>query len=286
MQVVRRTAELPAFVGAPGIAQGRYGDAGNLELLVPAACGGVEVLWFNADPVEHRRGATRGCWSGALHVFGEEPVTVARIAQAQAGPHFLEASVVTGGGALHRLYWTPADGFVSGGVLLDEVDTVSRTVELADGLHVLAARRDGTLVHLSAALPGYPDVRWRAHELASGVSAVALDGTAAAALVDGSAVVYGYDGAWRVVGIEPGPFSDVAVAGDRVLGLDATRRFAGVEARALTATRTTLDGGRIDVVLAVEGGLVHVHGDGTTWSAPRPVRSEVWAEPGAPIHRR
>lgn len=279
-------ADLPPLTGSPGMAQGSYGDVGNLELLVPAAGGGLEVFWFNADAVEHRHGAARGCWSGALHVFGHEDVRIARISQVAAGPRFLEALAVTRDGSLHRLYWTPTDGFVAAGILASDVIAASAVVEAQASLHLLAVHSDGTVVQLHAPLTDYPTVTWRTRRVARGATAVALGASlTAAVLVDGAARVMRYDGDWQLARTVAGPWTDIALAGELVLGLDASGQFAGVPARALTAARTTLDGGRIDVVLAVDRGLVHLHGDGHSWSAPRRIRSEVWIEPGGSVHR-
>lgn len=282
--------DLPTLAGSPGLTQGAYGDAGNLELVAPAADGGFWVFWFNADPVEHRAGAAMRAWSGGLHVFGEHRVTAARIAQMQAGPRFLEALAVTDG-ELHRLHWTPSDGFVADGPVARSIATMSATVELGDELHVLGVQRNGTLVHLRGDACGYPEVQWRSSAVLGGARQVALGPDLGAAVLTGDGVkVLRYDGAWRHVRTIRGDWTDVALAGRTVLTLDAAGRFEGVRAHSITATATTLDGGRMDVVLASDGGLVHMHGrtdgDATTWSAPQTIRSCVWLAEGAPVHRR
>jgi hypothetical protein len=287
MTVERRTAALPGLTGSPGLAQGAYGDRGNLELLAPAAGGGLWVFWFNADQTEHRRGAARGCWSGGLHVFGGHDVRLARISQVSAGPRFLEAVALTGDGSLHRLYWTPDDGFVDAGVIATGVVAASQIVEAEAALHLLAVTTDSRVLHLRASLDTYPSATWTTWPVLAGASTAVLGpDLSAAALVDGAAHVLHYVGGWRTVRTVDGPWTDIALAGELVLGLDGDGRFAGVDAHAITAVSTTLDGGRIDVVLATAQALVHLHGDGRTWSEPRPIRSEVWLEPDAAIHRR
>src|SRR5579875_2219007 len=138
---------LPAALGSPGLTQGAYGDAGNLELVLPAAAGGFWCLWFNADPVVHRKGAVRHNWSRPLHVPGYF-CTSARIAQSVSGPRFLEA-VTVADGALWRQHWTPDDGCVDDGAIvidgdaLSDIATSSALVEHADGMHVLAVTEAG-----------------------------------------------------------------------------------------------------------------------------------------------
>ena len=282
-----RIAELPALTGSPGLAQGAYGDVGNLELIAPAADGGLWVFWFNADEIEHRQGAVRGCWSGGLHEFADHDVAAARISQVVAGPRYLEAVALTTGGSLHRLYWTPTDGFVDAGVVAAHIAAASAVVEAGDALHLLAVTTAGTVVHLRGSLEEYPAVRWTSREVTTGASAVSLGpDLTAVLLVDGVARVLRYDDGWRHVRTVAGRWRDVALAGDVVLGVDSTGRFAGVEASAIAAAPTTLDGGRIDVVVSVVDGIVHMYGDGRDWSEPRPIRSQVWLEPDAPIHRR
>lgn len=283
----RRVADLPPLAGSAGLTQGAYGDVGNLELVSPAADGGLWVFWFNADEVEHRQGAARRCWSGGLHVFAGHEVTAARISQVASGPRFLEALALTADAELHRLYWTPTEGFVHAGVLAPDVVAASATVEAHGALHVLVVGLDATVSHLQAPLAGYPAVRWTSRSIAPRASALALGPDLSAVLVvDGQAHVLRYDDRWQPARTVPGPWRDIALAGEYVLGLDADGRFAGIEARAIAATPTTLDGGRIDVVLSVADGLVHLHGDGRSWSSPHRIRSDVWLEDGALVHRR
>lgn len=283
-----RTSPIPNVTGGPGLAQGRYGERGNLELLVPAADGGCWVFWWNADGIERRAGAALGCWSGGLHVLGDERFTQARISQVSLGPDFLEAAALTAAGALTRWHWTPAHGFVCDGVVLDGVVATSAIVEADAALHLLVVTTAGGLVHLVAPVDGYPDVQWTSRLLFAGAHAVALSPelVAVVALENEVRVIEFADAAWRDLRRFAGRARDVAVAGRVALCLGGDGSFAGLSGDAITAASTTIDGGRIDVVLARHGGLVHLHGDGTTWSQAVPVESTVWSEPDAPIHRR
>jgi hypothetical protein len=74
----------PEVAGRPGLTQGRYGAAGNLELVVPAVDDGLWVGWFNRDPVESHAGAAVQRWSGALGASAyecETDRTLARCAE-------------------------------------------------------------------------------------------------------------------------------------------------------------------------------------------------------------
>jgi hypothetical protein len=237
----RRSSPLPPLTGAPGLTQGAYGDRGNLELVAPGAAGGLWVFWFNADEVDHHQGAVRGCWSGGLHFFAGRDVTLARITQVSAGPNFLEVVALTASGDLHRLYWTPSDGFVEAGVIVSGARGAAAIVQTADTLGVSVLLADGSLRLLKARLDDYPSLAWSEPLPAPESAALAVR-------------------------------TDVAVVGDLVLGLD----LVDVPVRAITAAATTLDGGRIDVVLADDDGLLHLHGDGATWTPPVRITSEVW----------
>lgn len=151
------STDLPALTGSPWVTQGAYGDAGNLELVAPAADDGFWVFWFNADPVDHQQGAAVRCWSGGLHVFAGHRVQAARITQVQRGPRFLEALALSDG-TLHRLYWTPEDGFVHAGPIATGIADTSAVVEQPAGLHVDVRRTDGTFVRLVGDASAYPAV--------------------------------------------------------------------------------------------------------------------------------
>src|SRR5579875_1131917 len=200
---------LPAALGSPGLTQGAYGDAGNLELVLPAAAGGFWCLWFNADPVDHRKGAVRHNWSRPLHVPGFY-CTSARIAQSVSGPRFLEA-VTVADGALWRQHWTPDDGFVDDGPItvdgepVGDIVTSSALVEHGDSMHLLAVAEDGRLLQLHAGIGGYPSLRWSLVELDTGATDVELVRTGGALVAtvldtEGTAHVRRYDahaGQWH-----------------------------------------------------------------------------------------
>lgn len=157
------TEPLPAVAGSPGLAQGAYGDVGNLELAVPAADDGIWVFWFNADRVEHHAGAAQGCWSGGLHVFAGHRVEAARITQVQAGPRYLELLALSAQ-VLHRLYWTPERGFVDAGPIAPDVAAASPVRELPEQLQIEVLGTDGISRVLVGDKLRYPNVAWAARE--------------------------------------------------------------------------------------------------------------------------
>ena len=167
----------PEVTGRPGLTQGRYGAAGNLELVAPAADDGLWVGWFNCDPAETHAGAAVGHWSGALRFARGHRYVSADITQADAGPDFLEVVALTTDGALRRHVWSPGPGFVDHGELAAEVASCSAMVQSpADGsLQVAVAGRDGR-VRIFQASPGpaYPAMTFEAAD--PGVAgAVAVD---------------------------------------------------------------------------------------------------------------
>jgi hypothetical protein len=155
----------PEVAGRPGLTQGRYGAAGNLELVVPATDDGLWVGWFNHDPVESHAGAAVRHWSGALRFARGHRYRSADITQVDAGPDFLEVVARTTDGALRRHVWSPGPGFVDHGELAADVASCSAVVQSpADGsLQVAVAGRDGR-VRLLRASPGpaYPTLAFEA----------------------------------------------------------------------------------------------------------------------------
>ena len=147
----------PDVTGRPGTTQGRYGVAGNLELVAPAIDDGLWVGWFNADRVETFQGAAVRRWSGALRFGGGRRYVSASISQVHAGPDFLEVLATSSVGDLHRLVWTPDDGFVDHGPVARGIRSASRLVETPDGEHLVAVA-DARGVRLLAGRPGgdYP----------------------------------------------------------------------------------------------------------------------------------
>jgi hypothetical protein len=164
------TVSIPPVTGSPGLVQGSYGDAGNLELAVPAIDDGIWIFWFNADPVEHEAGAAMGCWSGGLHVFGGRAVDAARISQVQAGPNFLELLALSAR-TLHRLYWTPERGFVDAGPIATDVADVSPVRETGTELLVDVVDVHGARYLLAGDKLRYPNVAWTAREAVASVDA-------------------------------------------------------------------------------------------------------------------
>jgi hypothetical protein len=153
----------PEVTGRPGLTQGRYGAAGNLELVVPAVDDGLWVGWFNRDPVESHTGAAVQRWSGALRFARGNGYVSADVTQVDAGPDFLEVVARTTGGTLRRHVWSPGPGFVDHGELAGAVASSSAVVQgPADGsLHVAVAGRDGR-VRVLRGSPGrdYPVMRF------------------------------------------------------------------------------------------------------------------------------
>ena len=149
----------PPVAGVPGLAQGRYGSAGNLELVAPAVDEGIWVGWFNSDPTERYAGAALGRWSGALRFAAGHSYASARIAQVDPGPDWLEVVALTTDGTLRRHVWSPDDGFVDHGpVTLRAASSSAILPDPADGSLLLAvAGSDGT-ARLLRAEPGaaYP----------------------------------------------------------------------------------------------------------------------------------
>ena len=126
----------PPVTGSPGIAQG---DNGNLELVAPAVTDGFWVFWCNLDTVEHHAGAPLGRWSPGLHVPTGERVHAVRIAQVDAGPDWLEATVLMAG-VVHRWCWSPIGGFAPAGVLASGVADVGPLHQDTDGRFTVTVR--------------------------------------------------------------------------------------------------------------------------------------------------
>jgi hypothetical protein len=137
----------PEVTGRPGLTQGCYGVAGNLELVAPAVDDGLWVGWFNCDPVESHSGAAIQRWSGALRFGHGHRYTSADVTQVDAGPNFLEVVALTTGGTLRRHVWSPGPGFVDRSELAGAIASCSAVVEnpLDGSLHVAVAGWDGRM---------------------------------------------------------------------------------------------------------------------------------------------
>lgn len=159
----------PPVAGRPGLAQGRYGAQGNLELVAPAVDDGLWVGWFNSDPHDDRSTVRSRSWSGALRFGRGRRYVSADVTQLDVGPDWLEVIALTDGGDLVRHVWSPQSGFVEQPILRSAVRDHSCIVVGPDGCHHLAVLdADGTVVVLSGhpvAAPG-----WEPVELRVGVS--------------------------------------------------------------------------------------------------------------------
>jgi hypothetical protein len=135
----------PEVTGRPGLTQGRYGAAGNLELVAPAVDDGLWVGWFNRDPVESHSGAAIQRWSGAMRFAHGHRYVSADVTQVDAGPDFLEVVALTTGGTLRRHVRSPGPGFVDRGELAGAIASCSALVQSpVDGsLQVAVAGLDG-----------------------------------------------------------------------------------------------------------------------------------------------
>jgi hypothetical protein len=309
--VVLRTEELPPVAGRPGVAQGGYGERGNLELVVPDPEDGFWVLWWNADLVDARSGARPGCWSGGLHVPTGLRHTSAAITQLRRGPKFLDA-VLAGPAGLHRTTWSPDGGFAPASlVAAGPVVSSCAVVEppLGHALHVLVSTADDVR-HLQAPADRYPELAWSSSALpAAPGAAVALAPANAERLLavaaEPDAVVvlrWTPDGGWVREEELPATrgWREVAVVGSLVLGLDESGYLCAaatedghasapdVVADSFTAAASTVDGGRIEVVTRRGTTLQHLWTDAAgSWCPAADVRSEVWADPALPtVHRR
>jgi hypothetical protein len=303
----------PEVTGRPGLTQGRYGTAGNLELVVPAVDDGLWVGWFNRDPVESYAGAAVQRWSGALRFARGHRYVSADVTQVDAGPDFLEVVARTTGGTLRRHVWSPGPGFVDHGELAGAVASSSAVVQRpADGsLHVAVAGLDGRVRVLQGS-PGrdYPAVRLEvSHPGITGVVAVdaawhddhldlvTVGGDQLARLhcphrastdIGGGPVL-----AARLV-VEPDGGRLLAALGSR--GRVTLRRVDAPEDERTDlgvadelAAAPVRAGGRVDchVVMRRGGRLWHQQtGQASTANGARLVEAQVWADPGtATVHR-
>ncbi len=148
--------------GPAPVAQGVYGERGNLELLVAHASDGLVVHWFNNDRPgsEPVSGIAPGSWSAGLQFAHGTRYRAAQIAQSPLGPDHLEAIALTSRGELEHWTWSPEPGFVRHGTLASAVSDAELTVA-ADGalrIEVLTDRLER--LTLDAAPEGYPARSW------------------------------------------------------------------------------------------------------------------------------
>lgn len=228
-----RAAFAPAR-GTPAVTQGRYGDVGNLELVVPDEKDGLWVYWRNNDAHDVRPGALAGEWSAGLHFAAGRQYDAVAVLQATHGPDFLEV-LARSGSDVYRTYWSPGDGF-----------TDAQWAFTADGDLALHEADDGAFVAFGgdgSAYTGdtsrYPDVEWRRCE-------------------DIAA---------------PSPPASLEALGP---------------ADAATACVSTIDGGRIDVVLRRGSTLLSaaLDLDGAVQAAPAALETRAWGVTGNVVNRR
>lgn len=173
---VLRSEMWPPVMGRPGLTQGRYGNAGNLELVAPAVDDGLWVGWFNSDSHDDRTTTRSRAWSGALRFARGRRYRTADIAQLDAGPDWLEVVALSQAGEVVRHVWSPESGFLEQEVTQVGVRDVSGLVLDPAGMHHLAiVAEDGIVTVLSAGAAEHP--RWspQIREVGSsegGVSAV------------------------------------------------------------------------------------------------------------------
>ncbi|WP_306317007.1 MULTISPECIES: hypothetical protein [unclassified Streptomyces] len=110
-----RVASPPVSRGGIGLAQGRYGVRGNLELVLCDEDDGLWVLWFNSDPQDTAPapgGPPPGEWSGALRFATGRRYDDVGVLQSRHGPHHLELTARCGDSS-HRLRWSPEAAFTT-----------------------------------------------------------------------------------------------------------------------------------------------------------------------------
>lgn len=311
-RVVMREA-WPPVAGRPGLTQGRYGAAGNLELVVPAADDGLWVAWFNADPTDTRSGAALRSWSGVLKFARGQRYTTADITQVSAGPDYLEALGRTASGVLRRHVWSPEEGFVDHGAIAVDVASASAVVECADGSMVVAVAGADGAVRLLHAEPTatYPLLTFA--ERPAGSSGPATDVDAAwhgdhldllTVAPDGTAVLE-CGGSLREASADC-TYARIAIASDgrRWLALTGSSGSVGLSAEtadgsfaptgaaaagaAAAVAAVRLEGRPEYHLLSRNGGsLTHLRYAGSSEPAvARLVEAQVWADPGtSSVHR-
>ncbi len=152
----------PPTAGRPGLAQGRYGTQGNVELVVPAVDDGLWVGWFNGDTEDDRSTTRSRSWSSALRFGRGRSYVSADITQLAVGPDWLEVVALTDNGELVRHVWSPEQGFVEQPLLRTDVRDHSALVVAPDGCHHLAVLDDDGVIVLSGEPTAAP--RWEPDE--------------------------------------------------------------------------------------------------------------------------
>ncbi len=315
---------IPPVAGSLGIAQGRYGEFGNLELVAADPSNGFWVFWFNGDAVDNHVGAAVGSWSGGLQVPTANAVDAVRISQVRFGPDFLEV-VTRSGTSLRRWYWSPTHGFIDTGGLAT-VAPVDPAAMIAAGarLHTLVAGSDGGVFHLRSETTSYPLASFSlAGEIPVSGSVHSVDICAmdpntedlGAAIVAGSSLTMhsfhqgrwvreaSPTGRWRSATVQVGPGGDLLVVGTSTAGKLAWATAAGqpghrwrqressIDADAATAALSSLAGGTLEVVWRKGPTIRHARVDPVELAhiplLEGPVIvSQVWAASGlSSVHR-
>ncbi|UQX88222.1 hypothetical protein M6D93_18325 [Jatrophihabitans telluris] len=312
--LVRHVEPFPPTAGTPGLAQGSYGQRGNLELVIPDPLDGFWVFWFNADLDERHAGAALGRWSGGLHVPTRSLLNRVSIAQVPFGPNFLEVAT-EGSDGRQRWYWTPTDGFVHDGPLPDG-PSGNGPVAVNDSLITVAADRC-----VVSGASNYPTLDWVADgptiagvrsasiaALAGRVALAVVRSDGVGALFVGDAPVVRIEGDWRelvvagaavrrsegwqLVGIDQGGIVQLITVTDT----DATMVVERVEraelgrpepAAAVAATTSSLGEGTVEIVVRQADRLLHLRVSGGTTQVSE-LTSDVWVALPRPatVHRR
>lgn len=317
-----RTASPPVSRGGIGLAQGRYGVRGNLELVLCDEQDGLWVLWFNTDPPgtsPEPGGPPPGAWSGALRFATGRRYDEVGVLQSRHGPHHLEL-LARAGDTPHRLRWSPEAAFTTEQPPpAAPTRTVAQT-ETADGTlwtGVLGA--DGAPRLLRADTTSYPHLTWSDATAAQALAAdprwtslvlVTVEDAARPGIVlvgDREGVYLSPSGENRPLpaatiatavdtGDGPriflwshGPWLDVLGPGDP----DRAQRLplpGSGDVTALAATPVSYEPGRTDLVVRRGGQLWHLRdtGPGGAEFAAAELMSRLTSAPGEaskPVHR-
>jgi hypothetical protein len=314
-------APLAAGRGAPALVQSSYGTRGNLELVQADAREGLWVHWRNNDAQDVRPGALAGCWSAGLAFAGGRRFDDVALTQVAQGSPNIEV-VATSGRLIHRTYWSAGAGFsdpvaLAGGCSPGSIALVQR----GDGdLVVAAPDAEGGVRLLLCDTAAYPalavrELRRLAPELGRvlGVAAAEGAGGLALAALSENGVVAALEertgateaiasGCHAVALAAAGPRSGAVLVALResgasfaVEGADGwsaprplTLQLAG--AAAVTACRSTLGGGQVDIVIRTGSSLVHTAIDDRTATVverPAVIETRAWIEASpeaAPTH--
>ncbi|MFB7087074.1 hypothetical protein [Streptomyces sp. NPDC056296] len=159
------SAPPPPSRGGIGLAQGRYGERGNLELVLCDEDDGLWVLWHNTDPegtVTPEGAPPPGEWSGGLHFAAGRRYDDIRVLQSRNGPDHLEV-LARAGDTAHRLRWSPEAAFTAEAPPPARPCPSLALAETADGaLWTVLSPEPGTVPgRLYRADPaGYPGLVW------------------------------------------------------------------------------------------------------------------------------